>query len=108
MKTKENRSSYLPDTPFGLSTRDVKKISKHIYGKTYSPGLVSHFNKELGEALTLWQERPIEKEIAYLFLDAVNLPKDVIKHQKRHFSYAVGVTDTGGKEFLDFMLGGKE
>ena len=70
----------------GLSTRDVKKISKHIYGKTYSPGLVSRFNKELGEALTLWQERPIEKEIAYLFLDAVNLPKDVIKHQKRHFS----------------------
>jgi len=58
----------------GLSTRDVKKISKHIYGKTYSPGLVSRFNKELGEALTLWQERPIEKEIAYLFLDAVNLP----------------------------------
>ena len=67
----------------GLSTRDVKKISKHIYGKTYSPGLVSRFNKELGEALTLWQERPIEKEITYLFLDAVNLPKDVIKHQKK-------------------------
>ena len=64
----------------------MKKISKHIYGKTYSPGLVSRFNKELGEALALWQERPIEKEITYLFLDAVNLPEDVIKHQKRHFS----------------------
>lgn len=58
----------------GLSTRDVKKISKHIYGKTYSPGLVSRFNKQLGEVLTLWQERPIEKKIAYLYLDAVNLP----------------------------------
>jgi len=51
---------------------------KNIYGKTYSPGLVSRFNKELGEALTLWQEKPIEKEIAYLFLDAVDLTKDVI------------------------------
>jgi len=58
----------------GLSTRDIKKVSKHIYGKTYSSGLVSRFNKELGEALTLWQERPIEKEITYLYLNAVNLP----------------------------------
>ena len=31
----------------GLSTRDIKSVSKHIYGKTYSPGLVSRFNKEL-------------------------------------------------------------
>ena len=67
----------------GLSTRDVKKVSKNIYGKTYSQGFVSRFNKELGEALALWQERSIEKEITYLFLDAVNLPKDVIKHQKK-------------------------
>jgi len=92
----------------GLSTRDVKKISKHIYGKTYSPGLVSRFNKELGEALTLWQERPIEKEIAYLFLDAVNLPIRRDKTSKEALLCAVGVTDTGEKEFLDFMLGGKE
>ena len=87
-KRRERKIGHLISRIFllGLSTRDVKKISKHICGKTYSQGLVSRFNKELGEALTLWQERPIEKEIAYLFLDAVNLPKDVIKHQKRHFS----------------------
>ena len=35
----------------------MKKVSKHIYGKTYSPGLVSRFNKELGEALALWRKR---------------------------------------------------
>jgi len=49
-------------------------VSKHLYGKTYSPDLVSRFNKELGEALTLWQERPIEKEITYLYLDAIIFP----------------------------------
>ena len=38
----------------GLSTRDIKKISKHIYGENYSPSLVSRFNKELGEALSLF------------------------------------------------------
>ena len=86
----------------------MKKISKHIYGRTYSPGLVSRFNKELGEALTLWQERPIEKEITYLYLDAVNLPIRRDKTSKEALLCAVGVTDTGEKEFLDFMLGGKE
>jgi len=52
----------------------LRKCPNTSCGKTYSPGLVSRFNKELGEALTLWQERPIEKEITYLYLDAVNLP----------------------------------
>jgi len=92
----------------GLSTRDIKKVSKHLYGKIYSPGLVSRFNKELGEALTLWQERPIEKEITYLYLDAVNLPIRRDKTSKEALLCAVGVTEDGEKEFLNFMLGGKE
>ena len=46
----------------GLSTRDIKKISKHIYGESYSPGLVSGFNKQLGEALSLWLNRPISNK----------------------------------------------
>jgi putative transposase len=92
----------------GLSTRDISKISKHIYGKSYSPGLVSRFNKELGEALLLWQERPIEKDVAYLYLDAVNLPIKRDRASKEALLCAVGVTDTGEKEFLDFLLGGRE
>ena len=86
----------------------LEKCPKYLYGKTYSPGLVSRFNKELGEALALWQERPIEKEITYLYLDAVNLPIRRDKTSKEALLCAVGVTDTGEKEFLDFMLGGKE
>ncbi|MFQ6067311.1 MAG: IS256 family transposase, partial [bacterium] len=92
----------------GPSTRDIKKISKHIYGKTYSSGLVSRFNKELGEALLLWQERPIERQIAYLYLDAVNLPIRRDRTSKEALLCVVGVTDTGEKEFLDFLLGGRE
>ena len=58
----------------GLSTRDIKKISKRRYGETYSLGLVSQSNKELGEALSLWLNRPTSKEIRHLYLDGVNLP----------------------------------
>jgi putative transposase len=92
----------------GLSTRDVKKISKHIYGETYSPGLVSEFNKELGEALCLWLNRPISKKIKYLYLDGVNLPLRRTRVSKEALLCAVGITETGDKEFLDFLLGGRE
>jgi len=92
----------------GLSTRDIKKISKHIYGETYSPGLVSQFNKELGEALSLWLNGPISKEIKYLYLDGVNLPLKRGQDSKEALLCAVGITDTGDKEFLDFLLGGRE
>ncbi len=85
----------------GLSTRDIKKISKHIYGESYSPGLVSRFNKELGEALSLWVNRPIEKKIRYL-----SLKRD--KASREALLSALGITEAGDKEFLDFLLGERE
>lgn len=92
----------------GLSTRDIKKISKHIYGENYSPSLVSRFNKELGEALSLWLNRPIEKRIKYLYLDGVNLSLKRDRASREALLSAVGITETGDKEFLDFLLGGRE
>jgi len=92
----------------GLSTRDIKKISKHLYGESYSPGLVSRFNKDLGEALSLWLNRPIEKKIKFLYLDGVNLSLKRDRASREALLSAVGITDTGDKEFLDFLLGGRE
>jgi len=88
----------------GLSTRDIKKISKHIYGESYSPSLVSQFNKELGEALSLWLNRPINKKIKYLYLDGVNLSLKRNRASREALLCAVGITETGDKEFLDFLL----
>jgi len=92
----------------GLNTRDIKKISKHIYGESYSPGLVSQFNKERGEALSLWLNRPISEKIQYLYLDGVNLPLKRSRASRKALLCAVGITETGDKEFLDFLLGGRE
>jgi len=92
----------------GLSTRDIKKISKHIYGENYSPGLVSQFNKELGEALSLWLSRPINEKITYVYLDGVNLSLKRDRVSREALLCAVGITKTGDKEFLDFLLGGRE
>jgi len=91
-----------------LSTRDIKKISEHIYGENYSPSLVSRFNKELGEALSLWLNRPIKKRIKYLYLDGVNLSLKRDRASREALLCCVGITETGNKEFLDFLLGGRE
>jgi putative transposase len=92
----------------GLSTRDIKKISRHIYGENYSPSLVSQFNKELGEALSLWLSRPISEKIAFVYLDGVNLSLKRDRASREALLCAVGITKTGEKEFLDFLLGGRE
>ena len=91
----------------GLSSRDTKKISKHIYGVNYSPSLVSRFNKELGKALSLWLNRSIEKRIKYLYLDGVNLSLKRDRTSREALLCCVGITEIRDKEFLDFLLGGR-
>jgi len=92
----------------GISTRKVKKISKALYGKDYSASTVSRCNRVLQEEYLQWMNRPIKKSIRYLFLDAVNLK--IRRHwiSKESLLCAIGITEDGKKEFLGFLLGGRE
>jgi len=92
----------------GISTRKVKNISKTIWGRDYSPSTVSRCNRVLQEEYLKWMNRPIKKSIRYLFLDAVNLK--IRRHwiSKEALLCAIGITDDGKKEFLGFLLGGRE
>lgn len=92
----------------GVSTRKVKNITKTILGRSYSASTVSRSNKVLQEEYLSWINRPIKKSIRYLFLDAINLK--VRRHwiSKESLLCAIGITDDGKKEFLGFLLGGRE
>lgn len=92
----------------GISTRKVKKITKAIWGRQYSATTVSRCNQVLKEDYLKWMNRPISQSIRYLFLDAVNLK--VRRHwiSKEALLCAIGITEDGKKEFLGFMLGGRE
>lgn len=92
----------------GVSTRKVKNITKTIWGSQYSAATVSRANKVLQREYLQWMNRSINKPICYLFLDAVNLK--VRRHwvSQESLLCAVGITKDGTKEFLGFMLGGKE
>jgi len=92
----------------GISTRKVKNITKTIWGCSYSASTVSRSNQTLQEDYAKWMNRPIKRSIRYLFLDAINLK--VRRHwiSKEALLCAIGITEDNHKEFLGFLLGGRE
>ena len=92
----------------GISTRKVKKITHAIWGRSYSATTVSKCNQVLQEEYQQWLHRPISRSLRYLFLDAINLK--VRRHwiSKEALLCAIGITTDGKKEFLGFLLGGRE
>ncbi len=92
----------------GISTRKIKKITKAIWGRQYSATTVSRCNQLLQQDYLKWMNRPISQSIRYLFFDAVNLK--IRRHwlSTEALLCAIGITDDGNKEFLGFMLGGRE
>lgn len=92
----------------GVSTRKVKNLTKTIWGRAYSASSVSRCNRVLQEEYIKWMNKPIKGSIRYLFLDAINLK--VRRHwiSKESLLCAIAITDDGKKEFLTFLLGGRE
>ena len=92
----------------GISTRKIKKITKAIFGKDYSAATASRCNRILQEDFLQWMNRPITEPIRYLFLDGINLKLRRHWISKESLLCAIGITETGTKIFLGFILGGKE
>jgi len=92
----------------GVSTRKIKAISKAIWGIEYSPSKVSDFNKSLKEEFVSYFNSSIDEPIRYLFLDAINLKLRRNWISKEALLCAIGITEIGRREFLGFILGGRE
>jgi putative transposase len=92
----------------GVSTRKVKTLSKRLWGKGISASVVSGMSKSLKGEFSGWLNRPIQRKIAYLILDAIDLSVRRSKASKEALLCAVGFTEKGEREFLGFLLGGRE
>ena len=92
----------------GVSTRKIKAISQALWGKGYSAATVSEFNKSLKEEFISYFNQPIKEPIKFLFIDAVNLKLRRNWISKEALLCAIGVTEKGRKQFLGFILGGRE
>jgi transposase-like protein len=92
----------------GISTRKIKKLSQILWGTDLSPSQVSSLNSQIKQELTLWLNRKLTKKFSYLFLDGINLKLKRGTVSSEALLCVVGLTDRGEKEFLGFMLGGRE
>lgn len=93
----------------GVSTRKVERLVQSLGIEGLSKSQVSRICSELDATVEAWRTRPIEEEIAYLFLDAT-FPK--VRQDSRVTSkaavVAIGVTSDGQRRILGVDVGASE
>lgn len=92
----------------GVSTRKVKRITKLLWGKDIGHAEVSRMNQTVRSEMMAWLNRPIQKKFTHLLIDGVMLKVRRRLISKEALLCAVGITEDGHKEFLGFVLGGRE
>jgi transposase-like protein len=55
----------------GMSTREIEEHLKEIYGIDVSPQFISRATEQLSEQLTDWQNRPLERLYAVVYVDGL-------------------------------------
>ena len=90
----------------GMSTRDIRKTLKRMYGVEVSPDLISRVTDGVIDELKEWQHRPLDAVYPILYIDAlvvkVRTSGTVIN---RPAYLAVGVDLEGRKHVLGVWLG---
>ena len=93
----------------GASTRATAEEINRAFGTKINPSDVSRFTDTILPDVIAWLERPITETFDYLFFDAIYLPFKLPKAtEKAALLCAVGLTATGKRRVLGFLLGDKE
>jgi len=93
----------------GLSTRKVGTALLPILGERVSASTVSRISKTLDEAVVSFHRRRLKNKYRILILDGVVLARKTGAGAIRHpVLVAMGITDEGKKEILDFRLARSE
>jgi len=92
----------------GMGTRDVARFIESMFGSQYSPTTVSNITATVLEDIQNWQQRPLKKRYAVIYLDGlyVKLKRSTVDGEVVYF--AMGIDDEGYREVLGFYVGGQE
>jgi transposase-like protein len=84
---------------FGMSDRDIKKHLEKIYNVEVSPDLISRVTNAVLDDVKEWQNRPLEKSYAIVYLDALRVKgREDGKSRMKSVYVALGVNYEGKKE----------
>ena len=94
---------------FGMSDRDIKSHLEKVYNVEVSPDLISRVTNAVLEDVREWQNRPLEKSYAIVYLDALRVRgKEDGKSCMKSVYTALGVNFEGKKEVLGLWIAENE
>lgn len=93
----------------GVSTRRMEGVVEELGLSGLDKSKVSRMTKELNDEVEAFQNRPLDKRCAYVWLDAL-YPKVRQNHRivSQAFVIALGVDETGHRTILGFQVGAAE
>lgn len=93
----------------GMTTRDISSHLHDVYGVDASAEMISHMTDRILPIAKEWQNRPLEKKYAVVFMDAVHFHvREDNRTVKKAVYVAIGIRLSGIKEVLGMWIGGNE
>ena len=89
----------------GMSQRDISDTIEDIYGFNISAETVSEITDKVLEEVTEWQNRPLKKFYAFLFVDCMYVSIKKEYETKEYAVYTIlGYDANGMKDILGIWL----
>ena len=93
----------------GMTTRDISEHLASVYGVDASAEMISHMTDRILPIAKEWQNRPLEKKYAIVFMDAVHFHvRQDNQTVKKAVYVAIGTRLNGHREVLGMWIGGNE
>ena len=93
----------------GMTTRNISTHLRDVYGVEASAEMISHMTDRILPIAKEWQNRPLERKYAIVFMDAIHFHvREDNQTIKKAVYVAIGIKLNGNKEVLGMWIGGNE
>lgn len=93
----------------GMTTRDISSHLHDVYGVNASAEMISHMTDRILPIAKEWQNRPLERKYAVMFMDAVHFHvREDNRTVKKAVYVAIGIRLDGTREVLGMWIGENE
>ena len=89
----------------GLTTGEITAHFAEVYGAKVSKDTISRITDAVVEAMTEWQNRPLDRVYPVIFIDAIVVKVRDGQVTNRPIYVAIGVTTGGERDILGLWLG---
>ena len=92
-------------TARGLTTGEISAHFDEVYGASVGKDTISRITDSVIEAMTEWQNRPLDRVYPVVFIDAIGVKVRDGQVVNRPFYVAIGVTVAGERDILGIWAG---